>query len=109
MNDADKNLLRTAQETCLSCDGVSRMSSRYSSAVDGTLKNIGLDSGVKGVRMTREKNDLVFDLYLKVGYGENIPVLAWNIQKLVKEKLEQRSGEKIKEVNIHVQGVDLNE
>ena len=109
MNDTDKDLLRTAQETCLSCDGVSRMSSRYASAVDGTLKNIGLDSGVKGVRMTREKNDLVFDLYLKVGYGENIPVLAWNIQKLVKEKLEQRSGEKIKEVNIHVQGVDLNE
>lgn len=109
MNDTDMELLRTAQETCLSCEGVTRMSSRYSSAVDGTLKNIGLDSGVKGVRMSREKNALIFDLYMKVGYGEKIPVLAWNIQKQVKEALEQKSAEKIKEVNIHVQGVDLNE
>ena len=72
------------------------------------LKEIaGLESGEKGVRMTKEKGMLIFDLYVKVRYGENIPVLAWNIQHLVTEALKEKTDDKIKEVNIHVQGVDL--
>ena len=106
MSDTDIDLLKKASETCLSCEGVTRMSSRYSSAVDGTLKGIGLDSGVKGVKMSRERTGLIFDLYLKVMYGENIPVLAWNIQKSVSKALDDMTDEKIKEVNIHIQGVD---
>ena len=107
MSDTDIELLKTASDTCLSCEGVSRMSSRYSSAVDGTLKGIGFDSGVKGVRMSRERSGLIFDLYLKVMYGENIPVLAWNIQKSVSDALKGKTDETIKEVNIHIQGVDI--
>lgn len=107
MNDAESELLVTAQKTCLACDGVSRMTSRYSSAVDGTLKGIGLDSGIKGVRMSREKSGLIFDLYLRVKYGEKIPVLAWNIQKSVSDALKGITDDKIKEVNIHIQGVDI--
>ena len=107
MNESDRDLLLTAQQTCLECEGVSRMSAKYYSAVQGTLRNIGLDSGVKGVKMNREKGSLAFDLYVKVNYGENIPVLAWNIQKSVSDALKQKTDEKIKEVNIHVQGVDI--
>ena len=107
MTDQERDLLKTAQETCLECSGVSRMRSKYSSAVGGTLKNIGLDSGVKGVSMNRDKGGLVFDLYVQVNYGEKIPVLAWNIQKSVSDALKRKTEEKIKEVNIHVQGVDI--
>lgn len=106
MTDSDSELMKLCSATCLECDGVSRMTSRYDTK--DYLKGIpGMDSGVKGVRMTRDKGVLTFDIYVRVRYGENIPVLAWNIQHSVTEALKEKTEEKIKEVNIHVQGVDL--
>ena len=106
MNDIDSELMRLCAETCLAQDGVSRMTSRYDTK--DYLKGIPvIDSGEKGVRMSRDKGALSFDLYIRVRYGENIPVLAWNIQHRVTEALKEKTSEKIKEVNIHVQGVDL--
>ena len=106
MNDTDSELMSICAETCLNCDGVSRMTSHYDTT--DYLKEIaGLESGEKGVRMSKEKGMLTFDLYVRVRYGENIPVLAWNIQHKVTEALKEKTDDKIKEVNIHVQGVDL--
>ncbi len=108
MSNSDNDLVRAARDTCLACEGVSSMASTLSYAVNGTLRAIpGFDAGVKGVRMERDKNGLTFYLYLKVRYGEQIPVLAWNIQKSVTAALEKMTDEKIKAVNIHIQGVNL--
>ena len=79
------------------------------SRMNETLKKglTGIDAEENGVRMDREKSGLTFDLYLKVRYGEQIPVLAWNVQKSVTAALSEKTDEKIKAVNIHIQGVDL--
>ncbi len=102
-------LVRTARDTCLSCDGVSRMAPTLTSKMNETIKKslTGIDAEENGVRMDREKSGLTFDLYLKVRYGEQIPVLAWNVQKSVNAALDKMTDEKIKAVNIHIQGVDL--
>lgn len=47
------------------------------------------------------------DIYVIVEYGVRIPQLAWEIQSCVKKEIESITDEKVKEVNIHVQGVDL--
>lgn len=108
MNDSDLELVKTAKQTCLSCEGVKAMSHSFTAKVNQKLKGLsGIESGEKGVRMSRDKTGLTFDLYLKVRYGEQIPVLAWNIQKSVKSTLREMTDEKIKAVNIHIQGVDL--
>ena len=108
MSNSDSDLLIAARDTCLACEGVSDMASTLSEKVNDTFKGIpGIDAGVKGVKMDRDKGGLTFDLYLKVRYGEQIPVLAWNIQKSVTSALQAITDENIKAVNIHIQGVNL--
>ena len=109
MSNSDSELVRAARDTCLSCDGVSSMVPTLTAKMNGTLKKglTGIDAEEKGVRMDRDKNGLTFDLYLKVKYGEQIPALAWNVQKSVTSALNEMTDEKIKEVNIHIQGVEL--
>ena len=109
MSDPDMELVRAVRDTCLSSEGVSCMASvPLSSAMNDTFKVLpGKESGEKGVRMIREKSGITFDLYLRVKYGEQIPALSWNIQKSVTSALDNLTDDKIKAVNIHIQGVDL--
>ena len=106
MNETDSELMKICSETCLAQSGVSRMTSRISAA--DSLKGIPyLDTGEKGVRLTRDNGAISVDLYLRVRYGESIPALAWNIPHSVEEALKKVTKDKIKEINIHIQGVDL--
>ena len=106
MNEADAELMKICSETCLSSDGVSRMASKNKAA--DSLKGItGKESGEKGVRLSHENGSMTIDLYVRVRYGENIPVLAWDIQHSVEQALKDKTKDRIKEINIHVQGVDL--
>lgn len=108
MSDIDMDLVRTARDTCLSSDGVSSMASvPLTSAVNDTFKVRPVVDAEKGVRMIKEKNGITLDLYLRVKYGEQIPALSWNIQKSVTAALSEMTDQKIKAVNIHIQGVDL--
>ena len=106
MNETDAELMKICSETCLSSDGVSRMASKKK-ASDSLKEIAGKETGEKGVRFSRENGCLSIDLYIRVRYGENIPVLAWNIQHSVEQALKDKTKDRIKEVNIHIQGVDL--
>ena len=46
-------------------------------------------------------------MYIIVEYGCRIPDIAWEIQNRVKTSVENMTGLKVLEVNIHVQGVNL--
>ena len=107
MSKSDSELVAAVRDTCLACDGVNSMAATLSTKVNDTLKGLYGSYGVKGVVMDRDKDGLTFDLYLKVKYGEKIPVLAWNVQKSVTSALDEITDEKIKAVNIHIQGVKL--
>ncbi len=67
----------------------------------------GLDSGARGVRVARGEDGLVLDVYVIVEYMVKIPQLAWDIQGEVKREIESVTDLKVREVNIHVQGVHL--
>lgn len=41
-------------------------------------------------------------------YGVRIPEVAWNVQENVKNAVENMTGLKVVEVNIHVQGVNMD-
>ncbi len=109
MSSPDNELVKAAYDTCLSSDGVSRMVPTLTSRMNETLKKglTGIDAEETGVRMDRDKSGLTFDLYIRVRYGEQIPALSWNVQQSVAKALAGMTDEKIKAVNIHVQGVDL--
>lgn len=63
------------------------------------------DNDLIGVKVSGEKEKLTIDLYVIVRFGVKIPQLAWDIQSTVKETVEDLTHLHVKEVNIHIQGV----
>ena len=75
--------------------------------VEGFSEIFGKKSFSKGVKVQVTEKDAVIDLYIIVEYGCRIPDIAWEIQNRVKTSVENMTGLKVLEVNIHVQGVNL--
>ena len=75
--------------------------------VEGFSEIFGKKSFSKGVKVQVTEKDATIDLYIIVEYGCRIPDIAWEIQNRVKTSVENMTGLKVLEVNIHVQGVNL--
>lgn len=53
--------------------------------------------------------DVMIDINIMVYYGIRIPDIAFNIQSQVKKSVEAMTGLNVREVNVHVQGVKIEE
>ena len=84
--------------------GVYSMSGGFAGGISEILGRKNLSKGVK-VEMG-EKQALI-DLYILVEYGCRIPEVAWEIQEKVKRSVELMTGLEVKEVNIHIQGENI--
>lgn len=91
-----------ATET-LKIEGVSSMGSNF---IDPIPK---FGTTVKGVRVSEGKEGIYIELYVKVKYRMKIPQLAWDIQNRIKEIISKKYQIAVKEINIHVQGVEMTE
>ncbi|QAT42841.1 Asp23/Gls24 family envelope stress response protein [Aminipila luticellarii] len=77
---------------------------------DTISKNIlGKEPLKKGIKISKEDDEINIDIYVIVHYGVKIPEVAWNIQKNVKKEVENMVDIPIKAINIHVQGVHFAE
>jgi len=61
----------------------------------------------KGVKVEVGEKQAAIDLYIIIEYGYRIPEVAWNIQEKVKKAVESMTGLNVVEVNIHIQGVNI--
>ena len=86
-------------------EGVSRLAAGFTDNL--SINILGIEPGGKGIKLSRDDDMISLDIYVIVEYGVRIPQLAWEIQSCVKKEIESITDEKVKEVNIHVQGVDL--
>lgn len=77
---------------------VSLAASRATLAVPGVNQE-------KDIRLSRDKDGFIIDIFVAADYGSKIPQLAWDIQNSVKEAVETTTQQTVKAVNIHVQGV----
>ncbi|HBT48698.1 MAG: hypothetical protein XD49_0233 [Caldanaerobacter subterraneus] len=75
--------------------------------VNGISEILGRKNLSKGVKVELGDKEATIDLYLIVDYGVRIPEVAWNVQENVKNAVENMTGLKVVEVNIHVQGVSM--
>ncbi len=67
----------------------------------------GKKSLSRGVKVNVEEHSVQIDLNIIVDFGVKIPEVSWQIQENVKNAVEMMTGLKVKEVNVHVTGVNL--
>ncbi|MCT4621557.1 MAG: Asp23/Gls24 family envelope stress response protein [Marinisporobacter sp.] len=73
----------------------------------GIAEMLGRKNLSKGVKVEVGEKEAAIDLYIIVEYGAKIPDVAWQIQESVKKAIETMTGLNVVEVNIHVQGVNM--
>ena len=91
-------------------DGVYSMAGGFAGGISEVLK--GKKNLSKGIKVDTSENNAKIDVNIIVEYGSRIPDVAFEIQNRVKTEVENMTGLKVEEVNVHVQGVNtakLNE
>jgi uncharacterized alkaline shock family protein YloU len=84
--------------------GVYSMSGGIADSITGIL---GKKNPSKGVKVEVGEKEAAIDLYIVVDYGVRIPDVSWQIQENVKKAVETMTGLSVVEVNIHIQGVNM--
>ena len=83
--------------------GVSGMSGGFAGGITEVLS--GKKNLAKGIKVDIDENTAKIDVNIIVEYGSRIPDVAFEIQNRVKKSVENMTGLKVEEVNVHVQGV----
>ena len=86
--------------------GVSSMAGGFAGGISEVLS--GKKNLAKGIKVDKEENKVKIDVNIIVEYGTRIPDIAFEIQNRVKTSVENMTGIKVEEVNVHVQGVNTN-
>ncbi len=74
---------------------------------DSITEILGKKNPSKGVKVEVGEKEAAIDLYIVVDYGVRIPDVSWQIQENVKKAVETMTGLVVVEVNIHIQGVNM--
>ena len=101
---ADEVVAIIAGMAATEVEGVSAMSGGFAGDIAEVL---GRRSLAKGVKVEVGTEEAKVDLHIVVRYGKRIPDVAWEIQDNVKKAVEQMTGLKVLQVNVHVQGVSF--
>ena len=83
--------------------GVYGMAGGFASGITETFS--GKKNFSKGIKVEVGEKDAKIDVNIIVEYGARIPEVAFEIQTRVKKAVENMTGLKVLEVNVHVQGV----
>ncbi len=86
--------------------GVSGMSGGFAGGITEVLS--GKKNLAKGIKVEIDENTAKIDVNIIVEYGSRIPDVAFEIQNRVKKSVENMTGLKVEEVNVHVQGVNTD-
>lgn len=85
--------------------GVASMQGGFAGGIGEVLS--GKKNLAKGIKVDSEDEKVKIDVNIIVEYGTRIPDVAFEIQNRVKKAIENMTGLKVTEVNVHVQGVNI--
>lgn len=83
-------------------EGVASMSGGVAGGISEVL---GRKSMSKGIKVEVGTEEAKIDIFIIVKYGARIPDVSWDIQESVKKTVENMTGLRVTQVNVHVQGV----
>ena len=86
--------------------GVAGMAGGFAGGITEVLS--GKKNLAKGIKVEENDQEVKIDVNIIVEYGTRIPDIAFDIQNRVKKAVENMTGLKVEEVNVHVQGVNTD-
>ena len=86
--------------------GVSGMAGGFAGGISEVFS--GKRNLAKGIKVDATETEAKIDVNIIVEYGTRIPDVAFEIQNRVKKAVENMTGLKVEEVNVHVQGVNTD-
>ena len=102
---SDDVIIACAEQAVLKTPGIAALSGKFADLIPKNLP--GKESLYKGVRLSREEEGIILDLFVSVKYGINIPAACWDLQENVKKEVTTLTGEKVLAINVNIQGVQL--
>lgn len=73
------------------------------------MSKVGMKKLTKGVKVEVHEQEVSVDLAITMEYGFNIPETCQNVQNKVKTAIENMTGLEVKNVNIRIAGVNMQE
>lgn len=104
VNISDDVLGTIAGIATLEIEGIAGMNGGITGSIE---KMLGRKNLSKGVKIEVNEDTTNIDLFIIVKYGYKIPEVAWKVQENVKKEVEAMTGLVINEININVQGVEI--
>ena len=83
--------------------GVASMAGGFAGGISQVFS--GKKNLSRGIKVEADEKEVKIDVNIIVEYGTRIPDVAYEIQNRVKKSVENMTGLKVSEVNVHVQGV----
>lgn len=108
VSETEVNGIKIAEDVVATIAGMATAEVKGVSSMNGGIAGMfGKKNYSRGVKVQVTEKDASIDLFIIVEYGTRIPDIAWEIQNRVKTAVENMTGLRVLEVNIHVQGVNL--
>ena len=105
---SDDAIATLAGTTVNECYGIVGMISR-NYLKDGYSALLKKENYSKGVVIRSEEDGLQIDVYVVVSFGVKISEVVTNLQQRVKYVLEKSLNMDIASVNVHIEGISVNE
>ena len=86
--------------------GVSKMSGNITKEI---ISKLGMKNLSKGVKVSFQSNQLMVQVAIVLKYGYSIPKVSSMVQEKVKTAIENMTGITVKEVSVHILGIDKEE
>lgn len=111
-NQSDVGALKISEDVVAVIAGVAAAEVKgvtgMSGGIVGDISEIlGKKNLSKGVKVDIGGKETSINMHVVVEYGVRIPEVAQKVQEKVKRAVEDMTGLKVREVNIHIQGVSF--
>ena len=70
---------------------------------------LGIKNPGKGIKVETNDNGVSLEIYVNMEYGCRISAVGKQLQNAVREDLEEMTGLKVLQVNVHVLGINIRE
>lgn len=93
----------------LAATEVKGVASMYGNITNGLVAKLGMKNLSKGVKVSFQSNQLMVQVAIVLKYGYSIPKVSSMVQEKVKTAIENMTGITVKEVSVHILGIDKEE